>query len=210
MERKKTSKSISADSLTEFCRTSHNLAVCASMIAEVHRMESLMSIVSLGGSAASFLATFYFWLIRANRERPRLRPYILDREFFLGNSTIEIRQIGVKVGLIIANYSTLPNALVGSKASLRGPSGQWVELGQFAFDKQTPLPLNLPPMTTVLLRVAGNLTFPCAADLEEGNKTAGNYLRKHLGEPRALRIELRSLNDRTDTFELILDEPAKP
>ena len=170
-------------------------------------MESLMSVVSLGGSAVSFVATFYFWLVRANRERPHLRPYVLDREFFLGNSNPDSRQIGVKVGLVVANYSTLPNALIGAKASLRGTNGQWVELGSVSIDKQTPLPLNLPPMTTVLLRILGHLTFPYAADMEEGNKIVGNYLRKHIAEPRTLRIELLSLNDRKDTFELILADP---
>jgi hypothetical protein len=170
-------------------------------------MESLMSMVSLGGSAVSFVATFYFWLIRANRERPRLRPYILDRDIFLGNSTAESRQIGVKVGLIVANYSTLPNAILRAKASLRGTNGQWVELGFLSIGKETPLPLNLSPMTTVLLRILGHLTLPYAADLEDGNKTVGNYLRKHIAEPRILRVELHSLNDRIDTFELILSEP---
>jgi len=171
-------------------------------------MESMMSLVSLGGSTASFFATFYFWLVKANRERPNLQPHVLDREFFLGNSNPDSRQIGFKVGLVIANNSTLPNAVLGAKASLRGTKGQWVEVGYLSIDKQTSLPLNVPPMTTVLLRLLGHLTFPYAADLEDGNKAVGNYLRKHIAEPRKLRVELHSLNDRRDAFELLLPDAA--
>ena len=58
-------------------------------------MESLLSYASISGSVFSTIATFYFWLVRARGERPNLKPYAVDREFFLGNSSAEKRQITI-------------------------------------------------------------------------------------------------------------------
>ena len=39
------------------------------------------------GTALSFLWTGYFWLVRVkDRERPDLRPYVADQEWFLGST----------------------------------------------------------------------------------------------------------------------------
>lgn len=165
-------------------------------------MESIVAYASFAGSAFSTLATVYFWFVRARGERPNLRPYVVDREFFLGAMTPESRHIGVKLGLVVANYSTLPNALLRATLQLRGRAGQWLAVADLAFDKSTPLPFNLPPLTTVLLRLNGTLAFPFSAALEEGNKTVANYLRDHVAEPRMVRVELHSLKDRVDIVEL--------
>jgi hypothetical protein len=171
-------------------------------------METLLAVASFGGSVFSTLATFYFWLVRARGERPNLKPYAIDREFFLGASNPQTRQIGFKLDLVVANYSTLPNALIKAKLQLRGRGENWVDVGGLAFDKQTPLPFNLPSLTTVLLRLNGTLSFPYAPALEDGNKTVGNYLRENLAEPRVARIELHSLNDRVDIVEFKLPDAA--
>lgn len=165
-------------------------------------MDSFVAYASFVGSAFSTVATAYFWFVRARGERPNLRPYVIDREFFLGAMTPDSRHIGLKLGLVVANYSTLPNALLKATMQVRGRTGQWLAVADFAFDKATPLPFNLPPLTTVLLRLNGTLTFPFAAGLEDGNKTVANYLREHVAEPRMVRVELHSLKDRVDTVEL--------
>ena len=172
-------------------------------------MESLLSYASISGSVFSTIATFYFWLVKARGERTNLKPYAVDREFFLGNSGAEKRQIGLKMGLVIANYSTLPNAILKVKLQLRGRGEQWIDVAGVAFDKQTPLPFNLPPLHTVLLRLNGTLNFPYAANLEEGNKALGNYIREHLAEPRMARLELHSLNGRVDTTEFALPDAGQ-
>src|SRR5437868_1960188 len=77
----------------------------------VSDMESFLSVATVGGSIFSTIATFYFWLVKARGERTNLKPYAVDREFFLGNGTAETRQVGFKAGIVVANYSTLPNAL---------------------------------------------------------------------------------------------------
>jgi len=169
-------------------------------------MESLLAYASFGGSAFSTLATFYFWLVKARAERTNLKPYAVDREFFLGTSNPQMRQVGLKLGMVVANYSTLPNALLKAKLQCRGRGDQWLDVGGLTFDKQTPLPFNLPPLHTTLLRLNGTLSFPYANALEDGNKTLANYLREHLAEPRMVRVELHSLNDRVDTIEIALPD----
>ena len=54
-----------------------------------------MSMFSMAGSAFSTLATGYFWLVRNRREKPNLRAYLADREFYLGRGGADNRQIGV-------------------------------------------------------------------------------------------------------------------
>src|SRR5262245_3219762 len=107
-------------------------------------MESFMSMFGFLGSIFSTLATAYFWLVRMRQERPRLRPYLADHELFLGLSRDNVRQVGVKLGVVVANYSILPNAILGAKLSVRTRVG-WQEVGNVSFDKATPQPFNLPP-----------------------------------------------------------------
>jgi hypothetical protein len=167
-------------------------------------MESVFSHLSLVGSAVSMAATVYFWLVRMRREKPCLKPYLADREFYLGLSRDEVRRIGLKVGIIVANYSVLPNAVLGARLWIRQTDGGWLEAGNIAFDKQTPQPFNIPPLHTVMLRLTGTLSFPFQDTLEDGNKTAGNYMSRHLVQPVEMKVELRHLNDRADTYALPL------
>src|ERR1700730_11674119 len=120
-------------------------------------MESYVSYLGFAGSAISLLTTMYFWFIRMRQEQPCLKPYLADREFFLGLGRDEVRQLGVKAGIIVANYSVLPNAILGARLWVRVHDG-WKEAGQLAFDKQTPQPFNIPPLQTVLLRLTGTLS----------------------------------------------------
>jgi len=175
-------------------------------------MEPYLSYVGFMGSAVSMLTTLYFWLVRMRQEQPCLKPYLADKEFFLGMSRDGVRQIGVKVGVIVANYSVLPNAILGARLSIRLKDG-WQEIGNLAFDKQTPQPFNIPPMQTVLLRLTGALSFPYQDALEEGSKTAANYLSSCVAQPLEMKLELRHLNQRTDAHVLTVqtetEQPAQ-
>jgi hypothetical protein len=166
-------------------------------------METLVSYAGFAGSAVSMLATLYFWFVRMRRERPYLKPQVVDKEFFLGLSRDEVRQIGLKVGLIVANYSVLPNAILAARMWVRLPNG-WQEVGQLAFDKQTPQPFNIPPLQTVLLRLTGTLSFPYDDTLEQGSKTTANYLTGFLVQPIEIKLELCSLDQGADTHILTL------
>src|SRR5262249_30600956 len=129
-------------------------------------MESVFSHLSMVGSAVSMAATLYFWLVRMRREKPCLKPYLADPEVYLGLSRDDVRRIGVKVGIIVANYSVLPNAVLGARLWIRRADGGWLEAGNVAFDKQTPQPFNVSPLHTVMLRLTAALSFPFQDALE--------------------------------------------
>src|SRR5215467_7462186 len=117
-------------------------------------MDSLGTYIGYAGSAVSMLTTLYFWHVRMRNERPNLSPHLVDKEFFLGMSRDGVRQIGVKAGFVVANQSVLPNAILGARLWVRTRT-DWQEVGNLAFDKQTPQPFNLPSLQTVLLRLTG-------------------------------------------------------
>jgi len=160
-----------------------------------------MTMLSVAGSSFSTIATGYFWLVRNRRERPHLRPHLADREMFLSNGGADQRGVGLKLGLIVANYSLLPNALLGVNLAAATRAGGWLAVENVAFDKQTPLPFNLPSMQTVMLRLNGYLHFPTRPELEEG-KVLGNYVNHYLTDPRQMRVTLIGLNGYTHTHTL--------
>ena len=172
-------------------------------------MDSYLSYAGAAGSAVSRMTTLYFWFVRMRKEQPCLKPYAADKEFFLGISRDGVRQIGVKVGVIVANYSALPNAILGARLWIRQTEG-WLVVDNLAFDKQTPQPFNIPPLQTVLLRLTGTLTFAYQDALEEGSKTTANYVLAFMMQPVEMQLELVHLNDRADVHVLSYSEEARP
>jgi hypothetical protein len=165
----------------------------------------MMTMLSLSGSAFSTAWTAYFWLVRVRRERPALKPYLVGREMFYGVQRPPDRHIGIKLSLVVANYSLLPNALLGVRVWLRRRDNGWQPVHHPVFDARTPLPFNLPPAQTALLCVNGTLSFPIDEALEEGGLPA--YMRHHIGETREIKVELRGLGYKAHTVVLV-DPPA--
>jgi hypothetical protein len=173
-------------------------------------MEDYMPYIGLAGSVLSAMATFYFWLVRMRQERPCLKPYLVDRDFFLGLGRDNVRQIGMKAGIIVANHSVLPNALLRIQLWIRLRDG-WREVEHLAFDQQTPQPFNIPPMQTVLLRVTGSLSFPYQEAIEGDSKAVVNYLNRFVVQPVEMKIELQHLQTRADAQVLpVLTERKVP
>ncbi len=164
-----------------------------------------MPIFSMIGSALTAAWTAYFWLVRVKRERPDLRSYIADQEMFLGNTIGETRQVGLKLGLIVANYSSLPNSLLGVRLWLRQQDGGWLPVESLTFDVKTPLPFNVSAMQTVLVRIAGRVAFPTADEIEGTPATLADYLDRHIAAPRVIGIELRGLGDYIATAEVMVN-----
>ena len=163
---------------------------------------TMMPIASMIGSALTAAWTAYFWLVRVKRERPDLRPYLADQETFLAHSTGDQRYVGCKFGLIVANYSSLPNALLGVRLWLRQRDRGWLEVENVTFDAKTPLPFNVPAMQTVLVRVAGRVAFPTVDDFEGTPTVVSDYLDRNLATKREIGVELRGLGDYVATAEL--------
>jgi hypothetical protein len=165
----------------------------------------MMPLASMIGSALTALWTAYFWLVRVKRERPDLRPYLADQEMFLAHSTGDHRHVGVKLGLIVANYSALPNALLGVRLWLRQRDRGWLEVENVTFDAKTPLPFNVPAMQTVLVRVAGRVAFPTEEEFEGTPEALASYLERDLAGRREIGVELRGLGEYVATAELTMN-----
>jgi hypothetical protein len=164
-------------------------------------MESLISYLGVAGSAASMLMTLYFWTVRARKEQPCLKPFLADKEIFLGLSRDGIRQLGLKLGFIVVNQSLLPNVILGVRAWVRLKDG-WQEIGNFVLDKQTPQPLNVAPQQAVLLRLTGTLTFPYTDALEGTSAAAAKYMDAFVASAWQVKLDLQHLDNRIDTYVL--------
>jgi hypothetical protein len=166
----------------------------------------MMSIASMAGSAFSTAATAYFWLVRARREKPQLKSYLVNRELFYGLQRPPDRHIGLKLGIVVANYSLLPNALLSINLWFKRRDDTWHPVHNPTFDKQTPLPFNVPSMQTVMLWVNGTLAFPIDDKLEEGGLPG--YVDHYLTDPREIKVQLRGLSGRLYTEVLSYPEQS--
>lgn len=159
-------------------------------------MSHLVPWVSLGGSIFSTVCTGYFWLVKTNRERPRLQPFLIDHEYFLAECRGEVRTIGLNLHLAVANYSILPNALLGLDVQIKSRDGSWKDLAKVTLDKQTPLPMNLPPLQTALVRIAARIPFEYRAELESQKNIERAYLDCFLATPITMKLSVRGLNQK--------------
>lgn len=168
-------------------------------------MPSEFSYFSLAGSAFSTACTAYFWFVKARRERPDVSAHLLQHEFFLSLGNTDTRLIGSSVGIIYANNSILPDAVLGLRLWVRTTDGGWKLMEDVICDAATPLPLNLPPQQTSLLRLTGQLHFQLDAELESESNIAGAYLREHVAAPREFKLETLGLNDHVSSEIMRID-----
>lgn len=162
-------------------------------------MPSDISMMSLAGSAFSTACTAYFWFVKARRERPDLSAHLLQHEFFLSLGKTDTRLIGCTLGVIYANNSILPDAVLGLRLWVKTTSGGWKLMEDVICDSSTALPLNLPPQQTCLLRLTGQLHYARDAELENESNIAAAYLREHVAVPREFKLETLGLNDHVST-----------
>lgn len=171
----------------------------------------LMSTVSLVGSAASAAATAYFWAVRVRRERPNLKIYAADRatEINLGVYRGETRGLQFRTGVIVANFSSLPNAVIAAEIALKKRDGSWEEVPTA---RATGLPMNVPSMTTVRLEVDWSVTLPSLALAEEmrGSDVVRAYLDHYYAESRRFGISVWALDHKEfrSVLPLTSERPA--
>jgi hypothetical protein len=121
---------------------------------------------------------------------------------FLAHATVGERYVGVKLGLIVANYSSLPNALLGIRLWVRQKDGGWMAIENVTFDAKTPMPFNVSAMQTVLVRAAGRIAFPIVDDFEGTPTALSSYMDRNLAAKREIGVELRGLGDYIATAEV--------
>ena len=91
-----------------------------------NQAQSLLPAVSFVGSAASVGVTGYFWLVKMNRERPRLLVEGVDHvsHIDLGTCEGDVRTLCFRQGLVVVNESTLPIAVLGVAVRVRPRMGR--------------------------------------------------------------------------------------
>src|SRR5436190_7755751 len=127
--------------------------------------EMISSYFSLGVSISTALATFYFWIVKAKQEQPRLKIYQADPQIagHAASSCGETIKLVFDVKAVVANYSILPNAVLGANAWVKMREGSW-QPADARLDPKTPLPLNLAPLQTVRLDVGLTLAVPALVE----------------------------------------------
>ena len=159
----------------------------------------MVSVVSLVGSAATAAATAYMWLTRFRKERPNLQlyPAAAHTGIELGVLRGETRFLHFKFGAVVANYSSLPNAVIDVAVDLRRPDRSWQEVEKPR--ATAALPLNVTSMTTALLTLEWVLPLQAVAEAEAvdgpGAIVAG-YLAHYFTAPAAARLTVLALGDR--------------
>src|SRR5262249_17455586 len=127
-------------------------------------MEGTLSVISLIGSVFATGSTLYFWLLRMNRERPQLKiqlagPISADTLAAGPGAPAGTARSQFSAKVIVANYSVLPNPVLGVRAWVKSREGTW-ETAVLSPDQNSQPPLNLPPLTVVPLSVTATITVP--------------------------------------------------
>ena len=172
-------------------------------------MDLLMGSVSFGFSTLTALATFYFWIVKARQERPWLRVCKAEPQItgYARGSCDDPIRLTFEVKTIVANYSSMPNALLGVRAWVRMREGGWQE-AETSIDAKTPLPLNLPSLQTARLNLTATVAVPAVPEgtaCRNTHETFALYRDRFLAQPVEVRVELSALNDQA--FRDVLSQP---
>ena|SRR5438105_4104316 len=156
----------------------------------------LMSTVSLFGSAASAAATAYFWISRFRREQPNLRIYPAAQtpDVILGVYRGETRSLQFKTSAVVANYSSMPNAVISVELGMKRRDGSWADI---AIVRAAGLPLNVPPMTTARLELEWSVMLPSLAPAEalRANEITNAYLEHYYATPAKFGVSIWALGE---------------
>ena len=167
------------------------------------------SMLSLGGSAMAVISTFYFWLVRANKESASLKAYLvkpIDAHWPMrvGGGSEGMVASRYQLHLAVANYSSLPNAMIGYRVDVKMPDGQWKEL---KLDTESlPVPANIGPMSTIGISLFGDISVPGSLD-GTGTRDREVGAHKAIARPPQFRVELKSLGEKKFVTQIVDHHP---
>jgi len=155
-------------------------------------------------SVLAMLSTFYFWLVSSKKERARLKTYLVEMPHFGGHFGWQRDTDNDQGGapgvyrlayfrLAVANYSSLPNAILGYSFSVKAKDGSWKNAPvyhRYNDLKTSELPLNIPPLQTVPLEVWLRIW------VDDPEEKTGFF--SAIAEPAEVKVELHPLGLRTD------------
>ncbi len=160
-------------------------------------MDMLSSYFSLGVSLCTAAVTFFFWIVKARREQPQLRIYPTDSPIggYAQSSCTDPIKLTFDVKTIVANYSTLPNAVLGAQATIKMTDGTWRE-AETRIDPKTPLPLNIASLQTVKLDLSLAVTVPAVPEgqaCKNTHETYALYRDRFVAQPLQVKVGLKTL-----------------
>jgi hypothetical protein len=175
-------------------------------------MEQIAGIFGFMMSIFSAAISCYFWLVRARQERPRLEVCKAEPRFggYANSSCGDPIKLTFEVKVIVANYSTLPNALLGLTSWVKTCEGAWLEAVTTP-DPKTPLPLNVPPLQTVRLNLTSTVALPVVPEgdaCRNTNETFVLYRDRYLAQPIEVKVELSALGNKPFTGVLAATKAA--
>lgn len=175
-------------------------------------MDALSSQLSFGISVTTALITFYFWIVKARREQPRLRIYQAEGQAggYAHSSYGDPIKLVFDVKSVVANYSTLPNAVLGVQAKVKMRDGSWRE-AETRLDAKTPLPLNISAMQTVRLDMSVTLALPAVPEGEtckNTHQTFTLYRERCVAQPLQVKIALKTLGEKLFADVLTMHKQA--
>ncbi len=172
-------------------------------------LETSREYASLVGSTIAVCSTFYFWLIRSNRERAQLVAHPvggLEGTLLMAmDDALTYRRVAPADGevvlkywlhLAIVNNSLLPNALLGARIWMKFADGEWREMDvHHEMPDQDLFPTNIDPLTTAGLKLALSCKQPGKIEggFAERAQAAGDALPRQI----PIRIRLKALQDQT-------------
>ncbi len=171
-------------------------------------LDQLMAYGGVAGSIFSTLLTFYFWLIRSNKERANVRLFLAPThtKMSLGVNNGDERWLFFEAGIVAANYSSLPNSILDIQVAIRTPRG-WQQINHLSIQQGSSLPANLAPMQTALVPVAWAIKFPpseLAESRESPNEIINGYLNEFFGKQCVLRATVTTLGGRHFSSDVIM------
>lgn len=157
--------------------------------------ENLMNILSLSGSIVAAVLSMFIFFRTSNKERPR----VLIRQTSKVQPAQDVWKTGevfrnyFETSFIIANQSSLPNALLGVKSFFH-IDGKWVEDDIMTAEK-TPLPQNIQPLCTIPFQISAVKWIK-----GEPGKDNAERAESHPSLPDTLKIRLQ--------FEMLSGKPV--
>jgi hypothetical protein len=175
-------------------------------------VQHLLPAVSLVGSAASVGITSYGWLVKMNRERANLQIEGVDHVSHVdfAHGTAEEQWLNFRLGLVVVNNSTLPNAVLGTtvKVMPRG-SGSWQPVEGVRPARGSAFPVNLPALQSGLLTLEWEMRFPALAEtdgMDRADDIVAAYLTTNWKLPDRVTVEVRGLQGKSFTGLATLGE----
>src|SRR5947209_2581851 len=164
-----------------------------------------MAAISLVGSAFATLSSLYLWVVRFRGERPNLTVHLAgpvgaDTLAAAADAPPGTARALFTVKAVVANYSTLPNAVIAVKAWVRAADGGWLP-ATLSLDEKTQPPFNMPPMQTTPLAFTATVVVPERPD-SAPKLSRRDAARQAVGQPLRIGVELTALHEKRFSTEL--------